>query len=56
MGGGWLDNGQQKGKASYEKANKDGERVERALQTIFHFCIPKKDLAKPDFLYQLSIS
>ncbi len=27
-----------------------------ALQTIFHLCIPKKDLAKPHFFYQLNIS
>jgi hypothetical protein len=27
-----------------------------ALQAIFHFCIPKKDLAKPHFSYQLHIS
>jgi hypothetical protein len=26
------------------------------LQTIFHICIPKKDLAKPHFEYQLNIS
>ncbi len=26
------------------------------LQTIFHLCIPKKDLAKPCFSYQLYIS
>jgi hypothetical protein len=27
-----------------------------ALQKILHLCIPKKDLVKPHFLYQLNIS